>query len=237
MLQLCCCIEAHLKENTAYFQVRTGLLPGQPQHPRGAPRSRRGCRAPSRVRLQGRSRVGTVLRGSRRNPLQPEAPGPRVTLLSSQFFSDVRETEEQLRKLQETLRRKYTCDRSATVMRLEDLLQDAQVRDHRPRPARSRQGRWPSPSGMEHPGGGSCGRGGGVGPPREPREAQSLCCSCFLRVPPGMGSSGRDRGAGRKTRRGSVSSAGRGRGGTRRLVLGPGVVAGWQLEQRELPAT
>lgn len=22
MLQLCCCIEAHLKENTAYFQVR-----------------------------------------------------------------------------------------------------------------------------------------------------------------------------------------------------------------------
>ncbi|XP_066873706.1 plectin isoform X6 [Kogia breviceps] len=62
MLQLCCCIEAHLKENTAYFQ----------------------------------------------------------------FFSDVREAEEQLRKLQETLRRKYTCDRSITVTRLEDLLQDAQ---------------------------------------------------------------------------------------------------------------
>uniref|UniRef100_A0A9W3GF22 Plectin n=1 Tax=Camelus bactrianus TaxID=9837 RepID=A0A9W3GF22_CAMBA len=62
MLQLCCCVEAHLKENTAYFQ----------------------------------------------------------------FFSDVREAEEQLRKLQETLRRKYTCDRSITVTRLEDLLQDAQ---------------------------------------------------------------------------------------------------------------
>ncbi|OWK04173.1 hypothetical protein Celaphus_00016118 [Cervus elaphus hippelaphus] len=62
MLQLCCCIEAHLKENTAYFQ----------------------------------------------------------------FFSDVREAEEQLRKLQETLNRKYTCDRSITVTRLEDLLQDAQ---------------------------------------------------------------------------------------------------------------
>ncbi|XP_073925519.1 plectin isoform X27 [Castor canadensis] len=62
MLQLCCCIEAHLKENTAYFQ----------------------------------------------------------------FFSDVREAEEQLQKLQETLRRKYTCDRSITVTRLEDLLQDAQ---------------------------------------------------------------------------------------------------------------
>ncbi|KAF6100627.1 plectin [Phyllostomus discolor] len=62
MLQLCCCVEAHLKENTAYFQ----------------------------------------------------------------FFSDVREAEERLRKLQETLRRKYTCDRSITVTRLEDLLQDAQ---------------------------------------------------------------------------------------------------------------
>ncbi|KAM4865074.1 plectin isoform 14-T14 [Thomomys bottae] len=62
MLQLCCCIEAHLKENTAYFQ----------------------------------------------------------------FFSDVREAEEQLQKLQDTLRRKYSCDRSTTVTRLEDLLQDAQ---------------------------------------------------------------------------------------------------------------
>ncbi|XP_062935850.1 plectin isoform X2 [Cynocephalus volans] len=62
MLQLCCCIEAHLKENTAYFQ----------------------------------------------------------------FFSDVREAEEQLQKLEETLRRKYSCDRSITVTRLEDLLQDAQ---------------------------------------------------------------------------------------------------------------
>lgn len=39
----------------------------------------------------------------------------------------MRDTEEQLRKLQETLRRKYTCDRSITVTRLEDLLQDAQV--------------------------------------------------------------------------------------------------------------
>ncbi|ELW63397.1 Plectin [Tupaia chinensis] len=63
VLQLCCCIEAHLKENTAYFQ----------------------------------------------------------------FFADVREAEEQLQKLQETLRRKYNCDRSVTVTRLEDLLQDAQV--------------------------------------------------------------------------------------------------------------
>lgn len=36
MLQLCCCIEAHLKENTAYFQVRTtnaGLATAFPQEP------------------------------------------------------------------------------------------------------------------------------------------------------------------------------------------------------------
>ncbi|XP_078542690.1 plectin isoform X4 [Lissotriton helveticus] len=61
MLQLCCCIEAHLKENTAYFQ----------------------------------------------------------------FFSDVKDTEEYLKKLQDSLKKKYSCDRSITVTRLEDLLQDS----------------------------------------------------------------------------------------------------------------
>uniref|UniRef100_A0A3B3I6S7 Plectin n=1 Tax=Oryzias latipes TaxID=8090 RepID=A0A3B3I6S7_ORYLA len=61
ILQLCCCIETHLKENTAYFQ----------------------------------------------------------------FFTDVKEAEEKMKKMQDTMRRKYTCDRSVTVTRLEDLLQDA----------------------------------------------------------------------------------------------------------------
>ncbi|CAN9503672.1 unnamed protein product [Ophioblennius macclurei] len=61
ILQLCCCIETHLKENTAYFQ----------------------------------------------------------------FFSDVKEAEDKMKKLQDTMQRKYTCDRSITVTRLEDLLQDA----------------------------------------------------------------------------------------------------------------
>ncbi|XP_076136427.1 plectin-like isoform X22 [Alosa pseudoharengus] len=61
ILQLCCCIEAHLKENTAYYQ----------------------------------------------------------------FFADVKETEEKLKKRQETMKKKYTCDRSTTATRLEDLLQDA----------------------------------------------------------------------------------------------------------------
>uniref|UniRef100_A0A8C8SDH8 Plectin n=1 Tax=Pelusios castaneus TaxID=367368 RepID=A0A8C8SDH8_9SAUR len=61
MLQLCCCIEAHLKENTAYFQ----------------------------------------------------------------FFSDVKEAEEFLKKTQESMKKKFSCDRTITVTRLEDLLQDA----------------------------------------------------------------------------------------------------------------
>ncbi|XP_076865914.1 plectin a isoform X6 [Brachyhypopomus gauderio] len=61
MLQLCCCIESHLKENTAYFQ----------------------------------------------------------------FFADVKEAEERMKKMQESMKKKYVCDRSITVTRLEDLLQDA----------------------------------------------------------------------------------------------------------------
>ncbi|XP_019910984.2 plectin a isoform X1 [Esox lucius] len=61
ILQLCCCIESHLKENTAYFQ----------------------------------------------------------------FFSDVNEAKEKIKKMQETMKKKYTCDRNITVTRLEDLLQDA----------------------------------------------------------------------------------------------------------------
>ncbi|XP_075995381.1 plectin a isoform X3 [Genypterus blacodes] len=61
LLQLCCCIESHLKENAAYFQ----------------------------------------------------------------FFSDVKEAEEKMKKLEDTMNRKYSCDRSITVTRLEDLLQDS----------------------------------------------------------------------------------------------------------------
>ncbi|XP_061678790.1 plectin a isoform X2 [Syngnathoides biaculeatus] len=61
ILQLCCCIESHLKENAAYFQ----------------------------------------------------------------FFTDVKEAEDKLKKMQDAMRRKYTCDRSVTVTRLEDLVQDA----------------------------------------------------------------------------------------------------------------
>ncbi|XP_042068704.1 plectin isoform X30 [Haplochromis burtoni] len=61
ILQLCCCIEAHLKENTAYYQ----------------------------------------------------------------FFADVKEAQDKMKKMQENMKKKYSCDRSTTATRLEDLLQDA----------------------------------------------------------------------------------------------------------------
>ncbi|XP_048849517.1 plectin-like isoform X7 [Brienomyrus brachyistius] len=61
ILQLCCCIETHLRENSAYFQL----------------------------------------------------------------FSDVHEAENRMKKMQDVMRKKYTCERSITVTRLEDLLQDA----------------------------------------------------------------------------------------------------------------
>lgn len=41
----------------------------------------------------------------------------------------MREAEEFLRKTQESMKKKYSCDRSITVTRLEDLLQDCLVRD------------------------------------------------------------------------------------------------------------
>ncbi|XP_068586162.1 plectin-like isoform X2 [Cebidichthys violaceus] len=61
ILQLCCCIEAHLKENTAYYQ----------------------------------------------------------------FFADVKEAQDKMKKMQDNMKKKYSCDRSTTATRLEDLLQDA----------------------------------------------------------------------------------------------------------------
>ncbi|KAM9489392.1 plectin isoform 3-T3 [Clarias gariepinus] len=61
ILQLCCCIEAHLKENTAYYQ----------------------------------------------------------------FFADVKAADEKMKKMQDNMKKKYSCDRSTTATRLEDLLQDA----------------------------------------------------------------------------------------------------------------
>nr|XP_032810867.1 plectin-like isoform X3 [Petromyzon marinus] len=43
-----------------------------------------------------------------------------------QFFKDARELEQQLRRVQDTVRRRYACDTSTSLARLENLLQDAQ---------------------------------------------------------------------------------------------------------------
>ncbi|XP_067862612.1 microtubule-actin cross-linking factor 1 isoform X15 [Heptranchias perlo] len=59
--QLCCCVEQHVKDNTAYFQ----------------------------------------------------------------FLIDIKEAEQYLRNLQETIKRKYKCDRTSGLSKLEDLLQDS----------------------------------------------------------------------------------------------------------------
>uniref|UniRef100_A0A8C5XAG3 Microtubule actin crosslinking factor 1 n=1 Tax=Malurus cyaneus samueli TaxID=2593467 RepID=A0A8C5XAG3_9PASS len=42
-----------------------------------------------------------------------------------QFFSDDRESEAYLRNLQDSIKRKYSCDHSTSLTRLEDLLQDS----------------------------------------------------------------------------------------------------------------
>lgn len=49
------------------------------------------------------------------------------SLLSPQFFSDARDLESFLRNLQESIKRKYSCDHSTSLSRLEDLLQDSMV--------------------------------------------------------------------------------------------------------------
>ncbi|XP_069751836.1 microtubule-actin cross-linking factor 1 isoform X13 [Narcine bancroftii] len=59
--QLCCCVEQHLKDNTAYFQ----------------------------------------------------------------FLSDIKEAEQYLRNLQETIKRQYECDQTSSLSKLENLLQDS----------------------------------------------------------------------------------------------------------------
>lgn len=46
---------------------------------------------------------------------------------SLQFFADVKEAQDKMKKMQENMKKKYSCERSTTATRLEDLLQDAAV--------------------------------------------------------------------------------------------------------------
>lgn len=59
-------------------------------------------------------------------------PAPERVLISLchlalQFFGDVKEVQEKMNKMQENMKKKYSCDGSTTATRLEDLLQDAAV--------------------------------------------------------------------------------------------------------------
>lgn len=47
-----------------------------------------------------------------------------------QFFADVKDAQDKMKKMQENMKKKYSCDRSTTATRLEDLLQDAVVSHH-----------------------------------------------------------------------------------------------------------
>lgn len=44
-----------------------------------------------------------------------------------QFFADVKDAQDKMKKMQENMKKKYSCDRTTTATRLEDLLQDAVV--------------------------------------------------------------------------------------------------------------
>uniref|UniRef100_A0A452V6K9 Calponin-homology (CH) domain-containing protein n=1 Tax=Ursus maritimus TaxID=29073 RepID=A0A452V6K9_URSMA len=48
-----------------------------------------------------------------------------------QFFSDARDLESFLRNLQDSIKRKYSCDHNTSLSRLEDLLQDSMVGDEK----------------------------------------------------------------------------------------------------------
>lgn len=54
---------------------------------------------------------------------------PSSDVLFMQFFADVKEAQDKMKKMQENMKKKYSCDRSTTATRLEDLLQDAVVSD------------------------------------------------------------------------------------------------------------
>ena len=66
--------------------------------------------------------------------------------LPLQFFSDARESETYLRSLQDSIKRKYSCDHNTSLTRLEDLLQDSMVGSPTSPPPRAGDG-WPSCSG------------------------------------------------------------------------------------------
>lgn len=89
ILQLCYCVEQHLKENITYFEAGDRLF----------------C-----VWLHLNFLVCLI------EPLLPE-----------QFFNDAKESMDYLKNLQDSITRKYGCDRTSSLHRLEDLIQESMV--------------------------------------------------------------------------------------------------------------
>lgn len=88
ILQLCHCVEQHLKDNAVYFDV-------------------------SYTASFSRTHFHDLWQSWQ--------------LLSLQFFSDAKESLDYLRNLQDAIHRKYSCDRSSSLHRLEDLIQESMV--------------------------------------------------------------------------------------------------------------
>lgn len=63
----------------------------------------------------------------RRQSARTERGLTRCYFLPAQFFADVKDAQDKMKKMQENMKKKYSCDRSTTATRMEDLLQDAVV--------------------------------------------------------------------------------------------------------------
>lgn len=90
ILQLCSCVEQHLKDNALYFEVRF-------------------------LGFNGFDLLWLVC-------------FVIVSLcFSEQFFSDAKESMDYLKNLRDSIQRKYSCDQTSSLHRLEDLIQESMV--------------------------------------------------------------------------------------------------------------
>lgn len=90
ILQLCSCVEQHLKENAVYFEVSSCPF------------------------LSHECVCFGVSNFSHFSPVQ--------------FFRDAKESMDYLKNLQDAIHRKYSCDRTSSLHRLEDLTQESMVK-------------------------------------------------------------------------------------------------------------
>ena len=91
ILQLCSCVEQHLKENAVYFEVTVFIFFNQY----------------IKVYLLITTNV--------------------LVFSPMQFFNEAKESMDYLKSLQDAIQRKYSCDRTSSLHRLEDLIQESMV--------------------------------------------------------------------------------------------------------------